>query len=236
MNSSTGLAFGLAAIVEGVAQCGVAVLVLGGLATYFWHGSIVLTAICAVLGYYAGSLLILGILGVAYRLAPFDRQGPVTSPREEAGLLFAVALSNFLYRSIAVHLLSSPPIAKVFYLLAGSSVSGPIQHGGTRAVCDPWGIVAGTGVVIGMGASVYSHVNPGTGPSFAAPVRLGDGALIGVGAIILPGASIGAGAIVLPNSTVTVRTVVPADEIWGGNPARFIKRRVPLHSLEEGPS
>lgn len=225
MDATTGLAFGLAALAEGLIQLTVAALIVTGVATYTYHGSLLLAAAGAVVGYYGGSLVVLISLGLAYRLAPFDRRGPVTSNRERVGFLFAVALSNFLYRSVGVHLLTSPPIATAFYRLSGSSLAGPILHGGTRAVRDPWGIDVGKGVILGMGASVYSHLSPGTGPPFAAPVQLGDGALVGVSAVVLPGARIGAGSIVLPNSTVTVDTVIPPHEIWGGNPARLVKRR-----------
>jgi acetyltransferase-like isoleucine patch superfamily enzyme len=55
-----------------------------------------------------------------------------------------------------------------------------------------------------------------------APVSVGEGAWIGAGAVILPGVTIGRGAIVGANAVVT--RSVGALEVWGGCPARFIKR------------
>ncbi len=54
------------------------------------------------------------------------------------------------------------------------------------------------------------------------PVRIKDGAFIGTDAIILKGVTIGEEAIVGAGSLVTKD--VPPGEIWGGNPAKFIKK------------
>ena len=55
-----------------------------------------------------------------------------------------------------------------------------------------------------------------------APVTIGEGAWIGAGAVILPGTTIGRGAIIGANAVVT-RSVGEL-EVWGGCPARFIKK------------
>jgi acetyltransferase-like isoleucine patch superfamily enzyme len=55
------------------------------------------------------------------------------------------------------------------------------------------------------------------------PIRIGKDVIIGVNSVILKGAQIGDGAVVGAGSVVT--TSVPANEIWGGNPARRIRNR-----------
>lgn len=55
-----------------------------------------------------------------------------------------------------------------------------------------------------------------------APVRIGDGAFIGARSIILKGVEIGENSIIGAGSVVTKS--VPANEIWAGNPARFIRK------------
>ena len=55
-------------------------------------------------------------------------------------------------------------------------------------------------------------------------VVLHDGCDIGIGSIILPGVTVGEGAVVGAGSVVTKD--VPDYEIWAGNPARFMRRRL----------
>ena len=55
-----------------------------------------------------------------------------------------------------------------------------------------------------------------------APVHIKRGAFIGAHTIILKGITIGEEAVIGAGSVVTKS--VPAREIWGGNPARFIKK------------
>jgi acetyltransferase-like isoleucine patch superfamily enzyme len=93
------------------------------------------------------------------------------------------------------------------------------------------GIEIEEGVGIGPGVMVLTstHDAPGRAipiidyPIVTAPVRLGTGCDIGIGSIILPGVSIGRGAIVGAGSVVTHD--VPEFEIWGGVPARRLRRR-----------
>jgi carbonic anhydrase/acetyltransferase-like protein (isoleucine patch superfamily) len=54
-------------------------------------------------------------------------------------------------------------------------------------------------------------------------VRIGDDVWLGAGVTVLPGARIGDGAVIAAGAVV--RGEVPPGEIWGGVPARFIRRR-----------
>ncbi len=65
-------------------------------------------------------------------------------------------------------------------------------------------------------------------PSIEGDVTIGDGAWIGTNVYIGPGISIGANAVVGANSAVT--RSVPPSEIWGGVPARLIRRKTELSS------
>ncbi|MGN0743563.1 MAG: DapH/DapD/GlmU-related protein [Candidatus Fimadaptatus sp.] len=53
-------------------------------------------------------------------------------------------------------------------------------------------------------------------------IVIGENAFIGAGTTVLKGVSIGNNAVIGACSVVT--RDIPANEIWGGNPARFIKR------------
>jgi acetyltransferase-like isoleucine patch superfamily enzyme len=84
---------------------------------------------------------------------------------------------------------------------------------------------------IGSGCVLTDH-NHGTAPIEsrmrdqpveAAPIRIGRDVIIGVNSVILKGVQIGNGSVVAAGSVVTKS--IPADEIWGGNPARKIRGR-----------
>ena len=57
---------------------------------------------------------------------------------------------------------------------------------------------------------------------YSAPVFIEDNVWIGMNACILPGVTIGVNSIIGSGSVVT--KCVPPNEIWAGNPARFIKK------------
>lgn len=52
-------------------------------------------------------------------------------------------------------------------------------------------------------------------------VVIGDYVWLGANVVILPGVSVGDRAIIGANAVVT--TDIPANEIWGGVPARYIR-------------
>ena len=65
------------------------------------------------------------------------------------------------------------------------------------------------------------HEITGAKTPSTAPIVIGDHVWIGMGVTILKGVSVGDGAIVAAGSVVTKS--IPAGELWGGNPARFIR-------------
>lgn len=54
------------------------------------------------------------------------------------------------------------------------------------------------------------------------PVVLEDNCFVGAGSIVLKGVTIGENAIVGAGSVVTKS--IPANEIWAGNPATFVRK------------
>lgn len=54
------------------------------------------------------------------------------------------------------------------------------------------------------------------------PIKIGDDVFIGANCIILKGVTIGNRTIIGAGSVVTKN--IPADEIWAGNPAKFIRK------------
>ncbi|KAA6349480.1 Maltose O-acetyltransferase [termite gut metagenome] len=62
--------------------------------------------------------------------------------------------------------------------------------------------------------------------------RIEDYALIGMGATVLDHAVIGEGAIIAAGALVLSNTVIDAGSIWGGVPAKFIKKVDPAQAKE----
>lgn len=94
------------------------------------------------------------------------------------------------------------------------------------------GITIGDDVILGAGVKIYdtdfhsldvhyrgtpedkAHTN-------SKPVHIGNHVFIGAGSMILKGVTIGDNAIIGAGSIVTKD--VPTNEVWAGNPARYIK-------------
>lgn len=96
-----------------------------------------------------------------------------------------------------------------------------------------YSITIGDNVKIGGGVKVYDTNFHSLDPDIRrdyildmankkkASVIIEHDAFIGAGSIILPGVCIGANSVIGAGSVVT--KTIPPDQIWGGNPARYIK-------------
>jgi acetyltransferase-like isoleucine patch superfamily enzyme len=67
-------------------------------------------------------------------------------------------------------------------------------------------------------------ININSQPITSKPIILEDDVWIGTSCVILQGVTIGSGSIIAAGSVVNKS--VPANEVWAGVPARFIKKRI----------
>lgn len=100
----------------------------------------------------------------------------------------------------------------------------------TFQAVEGYSIDIGTGCKISHNVRVYTQsdiadydFSLGTPPKKYGNVNFGDYCWVGANVFISPGISIGRNAIVGANSVVTKD--IPSFEIWGGVPAKFIRRK-----------
>jgi len=92
---------------------------------------------------------------------------------------------------------------------------------------DPDLTFIGDNVIIGAGSSVVSHAFNASGTRFSYfsdTIEIGSNTTIGGECRIAMGVKIGAGALIEPTSNLLPYTRVGANEVWGGNPAVFIRK------------
>ena len=138
------------------------------------------------------------------------------------------------YRGLA------PKWGKDCYFSENATIVGDVTMGDE---CSVWfnAVVRGdvAPITIGDRTNVQDgscvHVTHDTGPThIGSDVTIGhnvtvhactirDGALIGMGSTLLDGCEVGEGSIVAAGALVLQNTKIPAGEIWGGVPAKFLK-------------
>ncbi|MFS0752320.1 sugar O-acetyltransferase [Oceanobacillus sp. 1P07AA] len=91
-------------------------------------------------------------------------------------------------------------------------------------ICE---IRIGENCMLAPGVKIFTATHPlhpierNSGLEYGKPVTIGDNVWIGGGAIINPGVTIGNNAVIASGAVVTKN--VPANSVYGGNPAKFIK-------------
>lgn len=151
-----------------------------------------------------------------------------------------------LFGNIIINKIPSRHIRKWFYMLLGAKIGNETFIFRRAEILYPKGLEIGNNVSIGWfthldaragikisdNSNISSYTKFITGshdvddPKFSAefkPIDIGKNVWIGTGAIVLQGVTIGDGAVVAAGAVVTKD--IPPYEIWGGVPAKFIRKR-----------
>lgn len=154
--------------------------------------------------------------------------------------------SIVLFGNVVINKIPSRHIRKWFYELLGAKIGKGTFICRRADILFPKGLDLGenvavgwfvhmdarAGIKVGHDCNISSYTKFITGshdvddPMFTAhfkPITIGHHVWVGTGAIVLQGVSIGDGAVVAAGSVVTKD--IPPYEIWGGVPAKFIRKR-----------
>ena len=133
-------------------------------------------------------------------------------------VLFYLIFFNSIMRS------GTPPIPfmRLIYLFLGARLGHNTYSSGL--IYDPLFVQVGNDSVIGESALLVPHVIEGARLAHY-PIHIGNHVTIGAHAVVLAGAMIDDDAIVSAGAVVTKDTHIGPGEVWGGVPAKLLKRR-----------
>ena len=113
------------------------------------------------------------------------------------------------------------PVADLLYRGLGARMGRNSHTAGL--ICDPMFVSVGDNTILGQDSLVVPHVLEGERLAHD-PIRIGSNVTVGARAVVLSGVTIGDGAIVGTGAVVTKGTQIGPNEVWGGVPARLIRR------------
>jgi hypothetical protein len=114
------------------------------------------------------------------------------------------------------------PLMRMIYVALGARLGKNTYTAGI--IYDPIFIKVGDNTLMGQSSLLIPHAIENEFLSHE-PIVIGDNVTIGAMVIILQGVKIGNNALVASGSVVTKGTVIGDNEIWGGVPARFLKKK-----------
>jgi len=195
---------------------GSAVLLLGLLPPGEFRGVAVVGA--AVLLVY---LFAFAVYRLCLRVLPLCEGAAAPGSRDEfaanLNILFYLLLFNSLIRTHFLPL----PLLRLVYLALGARLGSNTYSAG--ALLDPPLTTIGSDSIVGHDAVIFAHVIEGDRLELR-PVMIGNRVTIGAHAVIMAGARIGDGAIISVGAVLTKDSVVGAGEVWGGIPARLLRK------------
>ena len=115
------------------------------------------------------------------------------------------------------------PFMRLFYQALGAHLGANTYSQGI--IHDPIFVEIGHDSVVGQGALLIPHVIEGEKLGHY-PIRIGNHVTIGANSAVLSDVEIGDYAIVATGAVVPKGSRIGAREVWGGVPARLIKRMV----------
>lgn len=154
-------------------------------------------------------------------IAPIQEGEVLENTRSTFTYDLFMGLGLFSFQFITETRLIPIPLRTFLLKLLGAKIGENTYPSGN--ITDPFLFEAGANCVIGLGSICTGHATVG-GHSHLGRVILADQVTIGGNAVIYPDVKIGKGSIVAGGAVVLQGTVIGEGELWGGVPARLIKK------------
>jgi succinyltransferase-like protein len=191
-------------------------LALGALPLGDFRG--IVLAIAAVAFLYVYAILIYRIFLHAFPL----REGEIPQGSSQEFVYHVYVLFYLmLFYPVIRSGIPPAPFMRLFYRALGARL-GPNTYS-QGILHDPPFVEIGANSVVGQSALLIPHVIEGTRLAHY-PIRIGDNVTVGAAATVLAGVTIGDGAVVSAGAVVAKGTRIEQGEIWGGVPAKLLKR------------
>ncbi|MDP6905999.1 MAG: hypothetical protein QF440_01105 [Candidatus Thalassarchaeaceae archaeon] len=186
-----------------------------------WQRAMILGATMGIgaLMWCLADLLMLGTLGMIMRPRLEDAKAPT-----ESWLTIRWAFLSLFHRLALPSLKWMVPsfVGTFYFRMMGCKVSKGAQIN-SPFINDCFMVEIGERTVIGGDATINGHLFEKDGIHLS-KVRIGSKVVIGTMAQINPGCVIGDGAVVASKAVLPKFTEIPAGEVWGGIPAKCIRR------------
>lgn len=130
-----------------------------------------------------------------------------------------------LIKAFYMNLMLLTPSMNIFFTLMGAKL-GKNVHINTKFCADLSLLEIGDNTIVGGNATVIAHIFERKSIRLK-KVKIGRNVLIGLNTVIMPGCEIGDGAIIGAGAVLVKDTIVPANDIYAGVPARSILRDGP---------
>lgn len=203
----------------------VTALSLSVLATGIFFGRIFLGdfrgVVLSIIGVFFFYIFSIAIYRLFFFLLPLHAGEIKEGSREE--FLYHIYLLFFLmiFKPVMRSGFVPVPIMRVFYIALGAKLGPNTYSGGI--IEDPLFTQIGENSLVGQSALLGAHVIENRTLAHY-PITIGSNVTIGAQSVILADVIIGDNAIVAAGSVVTKGTRIGEGEVWGGVPAKFLKR------------
>ena len=174
---------------------------------------------------YLAAIPVMLAIGIATKWLVLGRARPGVYPLWGA-YYFRWWFVNRVLDTVPTHFLGGTPLMALYNRLLGARI-GRNVHLRDDTIDDPDCTVIGDDCSFSPGATL-STSKVENGRFKLTRIRIGCGCCVGANSAVAPGAALEDGAEIEDLSMVPPGVAVPAGEVWGGSPARFVRHAVPV--------